>query len=184
MKRQQPLDQSMGLADDSIRIESLRQSPLRPKGESAALTQGQLRPALKQRIWNADRGPNCGCNNTMKRARSPRHLGYKELFELEEYKMKYALRSAFVIAFALLAGVSALKAADGCISYGDEKTDFTWRLCPAGEKYERQYLYFGFWSSFYRVPEDSGACRWWATKSTWVCPGRVIHCDARRCSAN
>ena len=97
--------------------------------------------------------------------------------------MKYALRSALVVTIALAAGSSDTKAVDGCISYGDEKTDFTWRLCPAGEKYERQYLYFGIWSGFYRVPSDAGACRWGITKSIWACPDKTIRCDAKRCSA-
>jgi hypothetical protein len=30
---------------------------------------------------------------------------------------------------AIVAGSLASKAADGCISYSDEKTDFTWCLC-------------------------------------------------------
>ena len=98
--------------------------------------------------------------------------------------MKYALWSALVVAIALAAGSSDAKAMDGCISYGDEKTDFTWRLCPAGEKYERQYLYFGIWSGFYRVPSDAGACRWGISKSIWGCPGKTIRCDAKRCSAS
>jgi hypothetical protein len=98
-------------------------------------------------------------------------------------KMKYALRLALIIGFALAAAGSNSKAADGCISYGDEKTDFTWRLCPAGEKYERRYLYFGFWSDFYRVPDDTGACHWSASKSSWLCRDKAIRCNAGRCSS-
>jgi hypothetical protein len=75
-------------------------------------------------------------------------------------------------------------ASDGCAAYGDEKTDFTWRLCPGGEKYERQYGYFGIWSSFYRVSSATGACTWAASRSTWVCPDRIIRCDAKTCSAS
>jgi hypothetical protein len=70
---------------------------------------------------------------------------------------------------------------DGCAAYGDETADFTWRLCPAGEKYERRYLYFGVWSKFYRVNSDSGKCSWSVTKSSWVCPDRTIRCDPKRC---
>jgi hypothetical protein len=73
------------------------------------------------------------------------------------------------------------QAGERCLAYGDEKTDFTWRLCPAGEKYERQYLYFGIWSSFYSVPSDVGACVWSVGKSSWVCPDRTIRCNLNRC---
>jgi hypothetical protein len=72
-------------------------------------------------------------------------------------------------------------AGDQCIAYGDERTDFTWRLCPAGEKHERQYLYFGAWSTFYRVKSDAGACSWSEAKSSWVCPDTTIRCDSTRC---
>lgn len=82
-----------------------------------------------------------------------------------------------------LAGASAhgAMAAERCVAYGDENTDFTWRLCPGGEKYERQYLYFGVWSSFHRVANDAGACRWSLARSSWICPDRTIRCDAKRC---
>ena len=86
-----------------------------------------------------------------------------------------------LLAIWLLAFASNAKAADGCVAYGNEKTDFTWQLCPAGEKYERQYLYFGVWGQFYRVNRDAGACNWSTPHSSWVCPDRVIRCDARRC---
>jgi hypothetical protein len=95
--------------------------------------------------------------------------------------VKYALYPALVAICTLAAFAPVAKAADGCAAYGDEKTDFTWRLCPAGEKYERRYLYFGVWSKFYRVNGDSGACSWSVTKSSWVCPDRTIRCDPRRC---
>src|SRR5579864_4852085 len=89
-------------------------------------------------------------------------------FDLISFRSRRnALRSVLVVALVLVVGGDGSKAADRCSSYGDEKTDFTWRLCPAGEKYERRYLYFGAWSSFYRVPDNTGACQWWATKSTW-----------------
>ena len=94
--------------------------------------------------------------------------------------MKCALYPALV-AIGMLAFAPIAKAADGCADYGDEQTDFTWRLCPAGEKYERRYLYFGVWGKFYRVNRDSGPCNWSVTKSSWVCPDRTIRCDARRC---
>ena len=81
-----------------------------------------------------------------------------------------------------LAGASAYGAvAERCVAYGDETTDFTWRLCPGGEKYERQYLYFGIWSNFRRVANDAGACRWSPARSSWICPDRTIRCDAKRC---
>jgi hypothetical protein len=88
---------------------------------------------------------------------------------------------AVVAALFIVACMSGARAADGCVAYGDEKTDFTWRLCPAGEKYERQYLYFGAWGKFYRVNSDAGACNWSPARSSWVCPDRTIRCDARRC---
>ncbi len=81
----------------------------------------------------------------------------------------------------LVACVCAANAADLCVPYGDERGDYTWRLCPAGEKYERQYLYFGFWSDFYKVGGNTGACTWSAIKTRWVCPDRTIRCDGRRC---
>jgi hypothetical protein len=76
---------------------------------------------------------------------------------------------------------SGATAAQRCVAYGDEKTDFTWRLCPGGEKYERQYLYFGVWSNFHRVGSDAGACSWSASRSSWVCPDRTIRCDTKHC---
>jgi hypothetical protein len=91
-----------------------------------------------------------------------------------------------VVLVAVCAGAAApvsAQAADRCIAYGDVKTDFTWRLCPAGEKYERQYRYFGVWSDFYRVNSEIGACRWSASASSWVCPDRTIRCDARSCGS-
>jgi hypothetical protein len=94
--------------------------------------------------------------------------------------MKSALYVA-LIAMGVLGLAPVAKAADGCAAFGDEKTDYMWRLCPAGEKYERRYLYFGVWSEFYRVSGDSGACSWSAARSSWTCPGRTIRCDARRC---
>ena len=82
--------------------------------------------------------------------------------------MRYVLYPALVAVGALASLVPIAEAADGCAVYGDEKTDFTWRLCPSGKKYERRYLYFGVWNKFYRVNGDSGACSWLATKSSWV----------------
>jgi hypothetical protein len=82
---------------------------------------------------------------------------------------------------AIAAFAPAAQAQDRCVPYGDERTDFTWRLCPAGEKYERQYLYFGVWGSFYSVRSRTGKCDWSASKSSWVCPDKTIRCDARRC---
>jgi hypothetical protein len=95
--------------------------------------------------------------------------------------MKLVVLPALVGIWALAAPLSGAKAADGCADYGDTKTDFTWRLCPAGEKYERQYQYFGVWSNFYRVNSYTGACNWSADRSSWVCPDRTIRCDAKRC---
>jgi hypothetical protein len=88
--------------------------------------------------------------------------------------------AAFAAAlFAALPSFAA--AADRCAAYGDEDTDFTWRLCPGGEKYERQYLYFGFWGKFYRVNPGTGACDWQAEQSAWACPGKTIRCNEKRC---
>ena len=72
------------------------------------------------------------------------------------------MRLVFVVALVVFVSGSSSKAADRCISYGDEKTDFTWRLCPAGEKYERRYLYFGAWSIFTgcrMIPEHASGGR-------------------------
>ena len=77
--------------------------------------------------------------------------------------MKYAICSALVAIWGV-ASASNTKATDGCVAYGNEKTDFTWRLCPAGEKYERQYHYFGVWGKFYRVNSDAGTA-WTALPS-------------------
>jgi hypothetical protein len=93
-----------------------------------------------------------------------------------------ALVIAALCAFAVLS--LPARAADRCVAYGDAKTDFTWRLCPAGEKYERQYLYFGVWSNFYSVKSFTGKCDWSAAKSSWLCPDRTIKCDGGRCGAN
>ena len=82
-----------------------------------------------------------------------------------------------------LIGASAYGAtgAERCVAYGDETTDFTWRLCPGGEKYERQYLYFGIWSNFRQVASDAGACSWSPARLNWICPDRTIRCDAKHC---
>jgi hypothetical protein len=95
--------------------------------------------------------------------------------------MKYLACPALVAIWLVAASASGATAADGCAAYGGEKTDFTRRLCPAGEKYERQYLYFGAWGKFYRVTSDVGACSWWAARLSWVCPDRRIQCDAKHC---
>ena len=89
--------------------------------------------------------------------------------------------SALAVAGAIAASTSGAQAAERCMAYGDVKTDFTWRLCPAGEKYERQYGYFGVWGDFYRVNSETGACSWSAGKSSWVCPDRTIRCSATSC---
>jgi hypothetical protein len=89
------------------------------------------------------------------------------------------LTAPIAVAIATFAGVAT--AADRCVAYGDATTDFTWKLCPAGEKQERRYLYFGIWSGYYSVPGDAGVCNWSSGKSGWVCPDRVIRCDAKQC---
>jgi hypothetical protein len=98
--------------------------------------------------------------------------------------MKYALGLALFAAYLTFGFAAAAQPAEGCVAYGDEKTDFTWRLCPAGEKFERQYRYFGVWSDFYKVRSDAGACNWSAGSSAWMCPDRTIRCDSRKCSAS
>jgi hypothetical protein len=92
------------------------------------------------------------------------------------------LLTAGCLAVSATAGLaSAAAAQDRCVAYGNERTDFTWRLCPAGEKYERQYLYFGVWSNFYRVKSFTGTCAWSPAKSSWLCPEKMIACSADRC---
>ena len=98
--------------------------------------------------------------------------------------MKFAVCSLLIALSAIASFGSDAMAADGCVAYGNDKTDFTWRLCPGGEKYERQYRYFGVWSNFYRVTSETGACNWSATRSSWVCPDRTIRCDAKRCGVS
>jgi hypothetical protein len=98
-------------------------------------------------------------------------------------QVKHWIFTAFLALCAAAYLSSAAEAAGRCVAYGDESTDFTWRLCPEGEKYERQYLYFGFWSSFYRVNGDAGVCRWSPRQSSWQCPDRTIRCDANHCRA-
>jgi hypothetical protein len=95
--------------------------------------------------------------------------------------MKYALCPALVAICALAAFTPVAKAVDGRAAYGDEKTDFYLATVPAGEKYERRYLYFGVWSNFYRVNSDSGECSWSVAKSSWVCPDKTIRCGPKRC---
>ncbi len=92
-------------------------------------------------------------------------------------------RTVAVLAALLVAAASAslANAAGRCAPYGDEDTDFTWRLCPAGEKFERRYLYFGVWSDFYRIAGDAGACEWSGARSSWVCPDKTIRCDSKSC---
>ena len=98
--------------------------------------------------------------------------------------MRIACCSA-LLALCMIVGVaSGASAAERCVAYGDDNTDFTWLLCPAGEKYERQYRYFGVWSKFYGVKSYTGACDWSAPKSSWVCPEKVIRCDAKRCGTS
>ncbi len=84
-------------------------------------------------------------------------------------------------ALCTLASFPPAQAASECIAYGNEETSFTWLLCPRGRKYERQYLYFGFWSKFYEVNSSTGECDWAAYRSSWVCPGRTIHCGLEQC---
>jgi hypothetical protein len=95
--------------------------------------------------------------------------------------MKCVSCLALAAIWLVAASASGAAAAERCVFYGDEKTDFTWRLCPGGEKYERQYLYFGAWSNFHRVASDAGACSWSAARLSWICPDRTIRCDAKRC---
>ncbi|MGO9546549.1 MAG: hypothetical protein ACLPPF_17355 [Rhodomicrobium sp.] len=95
--------------------------------------------------------------------------------------MKSILLAMSGAIFAIAASVSCASAAGRCAAYGSEETDFTWRLCPGGEKYERRYLYYGFWSDFYRVSAGTGACDWLAAQSSWICPRRTIRCDADKC---
>lgn len=97
--------------------------------------------------------------------------------------MRNALVPSLFAICAIAAFAPVVKAADGCVAYGDDSAEFTWRLCPAGEKYERRYIYFGVWSNFYRVKSDAGACRWSAVNSRWVCPDTSFRCDAKRCGA-
>jgi hypothetical protein len=98
--------------------------------------------------------------------------------------MKNARHAALIAVCATVGFASHAKAADRCIAYGDEKTEYTWRLCPAGEKFERRYYYFGIWSDFYTVRSDIGACRWTATTSSWRCPDRTVRCNAERCGTS
>jgi hypothetical protein len=49
--------------------------------------------------------------------------------------VKYWILAAF-LALAAVFLSDAARAAGRCVAYGDESTDFTWHLCPAGEKYE------------------------------------------------
>jgi hypothetical protein len=103
--------------------------------------------------------------------------------------MKFArcistLVATLVTLSAGAAFTSAAEAQDRCVAYGDANTDFTWRLCPAGEKYERQYRYFGVWSNFYSVKSYTGKCDWSAEKSSWQCPDRTIRCDSKRCGTS
>ena len=72
--------------------------------------------------------------------------------------MKYLACLALAAIWLVAASASGAMAAERCVAYGDEKTDFTWRLCPGGEKYERQYLYFGAWSNFHRTVEITPTC--------------------------
>jgi hypothetical protein len=95
--------------------------------------------------------------------------------------MKYLACLALAAIWLVTVSASGGMAAERCVAYGDENTDFTWRLCPGGEKYERQYLYFGAWSNFHRVASDAGACSWSAARLSWICPDRRIRCDAKRC---
>ena len=90
----------------------------------------------------------------------------------------YPALAAFLALAAFPAGAQAR---GGCVAYGDEETDFTWRLCPHGEKYERRYLYYGAWTGYYRVGAGSGACDWSAARSSWICPDKTVRCDGRRC---
>jgi hypothetical protein len=103
--------------------------------------------------------------------------------------MKSACCCSALVATLVVLGASTTfpagaNAQDRCVAYGDPKTDFTWRLCPAGEKYERQYLYFGVWTNFYSVKSHTGKCDWVVAQSSWRCPDRTIRCDASRCGAS
>ena len=95
--------------------------------------------------------------------------------------MKSLSYQALTAIWFLGASTGGMAAVERCVAYGDENTDFTWRLCPDGEKYERQYRYYGVWSRFYRVARDVGACQWSPLRSSWICPDVVIRCNTERC---
>jgi hypothetical protein len=95
--------------------------------------------------------------------------------------MKRVPLTALIALSAIMAFASSARATERCVAYGDPDTDYTWRLCPGGEKYERRYFYFGIWSRFYRVESGAGECHWAPARSSWVCAGRTIQCDAKRC---
>lgn len=92
------------------------------------------------------------------------------------------VRNLLTIIFCTLGASMAMAGIDArCAPYGDEDTEYTWMLCPGGEKYERRYLYYGFWSEYYPVKSDAGACGWSAASSRWKCPDQTFRCNGNGC---
>ena len=84
-----------------------------------------------------------------------------------------------ICAVTLSVNISHAQSNRGCVAYGDTDTDFTWLLCPNGQKYERQYQYFGMWSSYYTVPAATGKCLWQSPR--WTCRDAKFVCSAGSC---
>lgn len=93
--------------------------------------------------------------------------------------MRY-LRAFGLLMFVLVApSVVTAQSNATCVAHGDNGTDFTWLLCPHGVKYERQYQYWGMWSTYYPVSSNTGECRWQTPR--WQCGQLQYLCAASGC---
>ncbi len=67
----------------------------------------------------------------------------------------------------------------GCIVIGERKTDQNvWQLCPNGDVYEDEYLYWGYWNGYRKVLPTTAPCRWESGDSTWRCKRGTIQCKS------
>lgn len=92
---------------------------------------------------------------------------------LKEHAMRYVL-----ILLVFLATPTAAAEPGGCSVYGASDEATQWRLCPDGTIYERNYRYYGLWSSWQRPhPNVTAPCLWHRTEKVWRCPDRTVRCD-------
>lgn len=70
---------------------------------------------------------------------------------------------------------------DNCADYGNPDGQFTYKLCPDGSTYERQYTYWAIWSDYYSIQAANAPCLWNSDKRQWTCESTTIACTAAEC---